>query len=164
MAPPRQRALALAVWAALLPLLLLWFGLGMTSKIVVVVLGAVFPILLNVITGMRTLDEQLVRCARSFGATSRQITWTIGLPSTVPYLAAGVRMAIGRALISVVVAEMLASQAGIGHMMSQAAVTFQTDRIFVGVALIAAFGVASNAVLGAVEKRLSLWRGGSGGA
>jgi len=144
---------------ALLPLILLWFGLGMTSKIVVVVLGAVFPILLNVITGMRTLDEQLVRCARSFGATRRQITLTIGLPSTVPYLAAGVRMGIGRALISVVVAEMLASQAGIGHMMSYAAVTFQTDKIFVGVALIAAFGVASNAVLGALERRLGRWRG-----
>jgi NitT/TauT family transport system permease protein len=144
---------------ALLPLLLLWFGIGITSKIVVVVLGAIFPITLNVIMGMRTLDEQQVRCARSFGATRWQIVRTIGLPSTVPYLVSGIRMAIGRALISVVVAEMLASQAGIGHMMAYAGATFQTDKIFVGVALLAAFGVAANAALGAVEKRLSRWRG-----
>lgn len=147
---------------ALLPLILLWFGIGITSKVVVVVLGALFPILLNVISGMRTLDEQQVRCARSFGATRRQIVLTIGLPSTVPYLASGIRMAIGRALISVIVAELLASQAGIGHMMAYAGATFQTDKIFVGVALIAAFGVAANAALGAVEKRASRWRGGSG--
>jgi NitT/TauT family transport system permease protein len=140
---------------ALVPMLILWFGLGIESKVAIVFLGGVFAILLNVIAGMQTLDEGLVRCARSFGANDRQLFLTIALPSVLPFLIAGMKLAVGRALVGVLVGELVASNAGVGHMMAVAGATFQTDKVFVGVALLAAVGWSLTALLGALEERLS---------
>ncbi len=143
---------------ALLPLLILWLGIGLASKIAVVFLGALFPILINVIAGMRTIDETLLMCARSFGATDRKIFTTLALPSSVPFTLAGLRIGVGRALVGVVVGEMVASTGGIGHMMSVAGSTFQTDKVFVGIVLIATFGYAITSVLNRLERRFDCWR------
>jgi NitT/TauT family transport system permease protein len=143
---------------ALLPLLILWLGIGLASKIAVVFLGALFPILINVIAGMRTIDETLLMCARSFGATDRTIFRTLALPSSVPFTLAGLRIGVGRALVGVVVGEMVASTGGIGHMMSVAGSTFQTDKVFVGIVLIATFGYAVTSVLNRLERRFDSWR------
>src|SRR5437667_3643016 len=93
---------------ALLPLLILWLGIGLTSKIAVIFLGAVFPILINVIAGVRTIDQTLLMCARSFGATNRKIFTTLALPSSIPFTLAGLRIGLGRALVGMVVGEMVA--------------------------------------------------------
>jgi len=143
---------------ALIPVLILWLGIGIESKVAVVFLGAVFAILLNVIAGMRTLDEQLLRCARAFGANDRQIFTTIALPSTLPFLMAGMKLAVGRALVGVLVGELVASTAGVGHMMAVAGATFQTDKLFVGVVLLAAVGWGLTALFQWIEDRLSHWR------
>jgi NitT/TauT family transport system permease protein len=143
---------------ALLPLLILWLGIGLTSKIAVVFLGALFPILINVIAGMRTIDETLLMCARSFGATDRKIFMTLALPSSVPFTLAGLRIGVGRALVGVVVGEMVASTGGIGHMMSVAGATFQTDKVFVGIILIASFGYAVTTLINRFERRFDSWR------
>jgi NitT/TauT family transport system permease protein len=143
---------------ALLPLLILWLGIGLASKIAVIFLGAVFPILINVIAGMRTIDETLLMCARSFGAKDRQIFTTLALPSCVPFMLAGLRIGVGRALVGVVVGEMVAATGGIGHMMAVAGAMFQTDRVFVGIILIAIFGYTCTSFLNRLERRFESWR------
>lgn len=143
---------------AFLPLLILWLGIGVQSKIAVVFLGAVFPILINVSAGLRTLDETLVRCARAFGANDRQLFATVALPGAAPFLVAGMKLAVGRALVGVVVGELVASTAGVGHMMSIAGATFQTDKVFVGVILLGSFGWAITMAIGLLETRFNAWR------
>ncbi|MCX6048594.1 MAG: ABC transporter permease [Chloroflexi bacterium] len=143
---------------ALLPLLILWLGIGISSKIAIVFLGSIFPILITVMAGMRTLDENLLKCARSFGANDRQIFLTLALPSTVPFIIAGMRLAVGRALIGVVVGELVASTAGIGHMMSIASATFQTDKVFVGILILASAGYSLTELLTWIEAHFERWR------
>jgi len=143
---------------ALMPLLILWLGIGIYSKIAVVFLGAVFPIMVNTMSGVRVLDAALVRCARSFGANDRQILATIALPSAVPFILAGLRLGVGRGLVGVIVSELIAAQAGIGHMMSIAGATFQTDKVFVGVVILALFGWGLTGLLEALERRFDSWR------
>lgn len=143
---------------ALLPLIILWLGIGIESKVAVVFLGAVFPIIVNAMSGMRTVDETLVKCARAFGASDRQVLWTVALPGSVPFLIAGMRLGAGRGLVGIVVGELVASQAGIGHMMARAGATFQTDKVFVGVILLAAFGLLLSKGLEMLEKRVDAWR------
>lgn len=143
---------------ALLPLIILWLGIGVKSIIAVVFLGAVFPILVNAITGVKTLDESLLLCAQSFGARDRQILTTLALPSSVPFLIAGLRLAVGRGLVGVVVGELVASRAGIGHMMSRAGATFQTDKFFVGVVILAATGYVLTDLLRRLEIHFESWR------
>jgi NitT/TauT family transport system permease protein len=143
---------------ALLPLIILWLGIGIGSKIGIVFLGAVFPIIVNVISGIRTADETLLKCARSFGANDRQLMLTVALPGSVPFLIAGMRLGASRGLVGIVVGELVASNAGIGHMMSRAGATFQTDKVFVGVILIAIFGLALSQSLAMLEARVDAWR------
>ncbi len=143
---------------ALLPLIILWLGIGIESKIAVVFLGAVFPIIVNGMSGMRTADETLVRCARSFGASNRQVLWTVALPGSVPFMVAGMRLGAGRGLVGVVVGELVAAQAGVGHMMARAGATFQTDKVFVGVILLAIFGLLLSKGLSVLEARVDAWR------
>jgi NitT/TauT family transport system permease protein len=143
---------------ALLPLIILWLGIGMESKVAAVFLGAFFPLVVNVMAGVRTVDETLLKCARSFGASDRQVFTSLALPSSVPFLVAGMRLALGRGLVGVVVGEMLASTAGIGHMMTLASATFQTDKMFVGLILLAGFGYSLTELLKRLEKRFESWR------
>ncbi|TFH36564.1 MAG: ABC transporter permease [Anaerolineales bacterium] len=143
---------------ALLPLLILWFGIGAASKIAVVFLGAVFPILVSTIAGIRAVDEDLLTCARAFGGTDRQIFSTLALPSSVPYILSGLRLGVGRGLVGVIVGEFIAARAGIGHMMNIAASTFQTDQVFVGIMILAGTGVLLNGLLIRLENRFDQWR------
>lgn len=143
---------------ALMPLIILWLGIGIYSKIAVVFLGAVFPIIINVFSGMHTLDEGLVRCARAFGADDHQLLRTVALPWTVPFMISGVRLGVGRALVGVIVAEFVASQAGIGYMMARAGTTFQTDKVFVGVIFLALMGLTLTEMLKRLEARFGAWR------
>ena len=143
---------------ALLPLIILWLGLGFYSKLAVIFLGALFPILLNTQSAMRTLDPEVLRAARSFEATDWQIFTTIALPASVPSLITGLRLGVGRALIGVVVAEMYSADAGLGFLINMAGSQFQTARLFVGLMLVTGFGILANWALLAVERRFDSWR------
>lgn len=143
---------------ALLPLIILWLGIGLMSKVAIVFLGAVFPIIVAVMTGVRTLDQVLLSCARSFGASDRQIFTSIALPGALPFILAGIRLGIGRGLVGIVVGELVAARAGIGFMMSRAGATFQTDKVFVGVLLLAGAGFLMNETVGRLERHFDAWR------
>ncbi len=143
---------------ALVPLFIIWFGIGLWSKVAIVFLGAFFPLVLNAYAGVRTVDDLLLRAARSFGANDWQIFRTITLPSSVPFVLAGLRVGLGHALIGIVIGELVAATAGIGYEMAIAGATFQTARLFVGILLITSAGVFLTGVIGYVERRFDAWR------
>ena len=148
---------------ALLPLIMIWFGIGIMSKIAIVFLGAVFPILVNTITGVRTLNADFVKVARSFGASDRQIFLTVALPSSVPLLLTGLRLGLGHALVGIVVGEMYGATHGLGFLIATSGARFQTDKLMVGIILIASAGIALTELLRLIERRFERWRPGVGG-
>jgi ABC-type nitrate/sulfonate/bicarbonate transport system permease component len=143
---------------ALTPLLIIWLGIGDTSKIMIVFLMAVFPILINTASGVQSLDPQVLRVARCFGGTDLQIFRTIALPASVPFILSGVRLAVGQALIGVFVAELSGAQSGVGMLMNTAGQQFQTSVVFAGLFIFALTGVSLNGLLRRVERHFDSWR------
>jgi NitT/TauT family transport system permease protein len=143
---------------ALIPLIVVWFGFQATAKIVVVFLFVVFPVLINTARGVREVDQGLVEVARSFCSTERRMWSDLVLPSSLPYIVTGLRLAIGRALIGVVVAEFYTAVSGLGNLIATSANSFQTARMFVPIVVIALLGVALTAALEWAEHRLARWR------
>jgi NitT/TauT family transport system permease protein len=143
---------------ALLPLVIIWLGIGIISKVGIIFLGAVFPILINTRDGVKTTPYNLLNAARSFGASQWQIFRSVVLPSTVPFILTGLRLGVGRALIGVMVGELYAATAGIGFMITVAGATFQTDKVFVGVLIFATSGMIAMELLTKLEARFSKWR------
>ena len=124
----------------LLPLIIIWFGIGIWSKVVVVFLGAVIPIVITTQSGVKTNEARFMRVARSFSASRMKIFSSIILPGTVPFIFTGLKYGAGRALLGVVVGELYAATAGLGHMIAEAGNTFQTDVVFFGVLIFMATG------------------------
>ena len=143
---------------ALLPLVIIWLGIGILSKVGIIFLGAVFPILINARDGVKTTPYSLLTAARSFGASEWQIFRSVVLPSTVPFIITGLRLGIGRALIGVMVGELYAATAGIGFMITVAGATFQTDKVFVGILIFAATGMFGMEILNRLELKFDKWR------
>jgi ABC-type nitrate/sulfonate/bicarbonate transport system permease component len=143
---------------ALLPLLIIAFGIGIKSKIAMIFLSAFFPIAINTASGMQVLDASLVKAARAFGASNWQLFTTVGMPSCVPFILAGLRLAVGRALIGVVVGEMYAGTSGIGYLLAVSGQTFETDTFFVAVIIVVLAGYSLTEGLKWVEGRFATWR------
>jgi ABC-type nitrate/sulfonate/bicarbonate transport system permease component len=143
---------------ALIPVIVLWFGFAVTTKTVVVFLFVIFPVLINTTRGVREVDPELVEVARSFCSGERRMWTDLILPSALPYILTGLRLAIGRALIGVIVAEYYTSLSGLGNLISTNANDFQTARMFVPIVVIAMLGVAFTALLELAERRLVQWR------
>ena len=143
---------------ALGPLLVVWLGIGLNSKVALVFLIAVFPVLVNTSSGVRSLDQHLIRMARCFGASDLKIFRTIALPGSVPFILGGLRLAIGQALIGVFVAELLGAQHGVGALIQNAGEQFQTDLMFAGLLIFAAAGMLLTAILRWLEHRFDAWR------
>ena len=141
-----------------LPIIVVWFGIGLWSKFAVVFLGALIPIIISTHAGVRASEARFVRLARSLGASQLKIFSSIVLPGTVPFIFTGLKYAAGRALLGVVVGELYASTAGLGHMIAEAGNTFQTDTLFFGVLLFTATGLVTTGVLDRIEQRFERWR------
>lgn len=143
---------------ALLPLIIMMFGLGAISKIIMTLLAAVFPILINTMVGIANTDHRLVTMARAFGAKDRQILMKVSMPGSLPYLVAGMRVALGRALVYIVVAEQYGAATGLGYLSSLAAQRFQMAAMFVPIVIIAGVGAGLNELLKMLENRLEKWK------
>jgi NitT/TauT family transport system permease protein len=143
---------------ALGPLFILWLGIGVASKIAIVFLTAVFPILINTIAGLTATDRTLVDVARSFGATKAQIYLKIRIPAATPFIIAGLRLSVARALVGVVVAELFGARAGLGFLILTSAQSFDTAALFLGVIIFAIAGVASVSLLKWLEASLASYR------
>ena len=155
---PFVNALNATPRVALLPLVIIWLGIGILSKVGIIFLGAVFSILINTRDGVKTTPVNLLNAARSFGASEWMVFKTVVVPSTIPFILTGLRLAVGRALVGVLVGELYAATAGIGFMITIAGATFQTDKVFVGVGIFALSGMIGMELLTKVERRFDKWR------
>lgn len=143
---------------AMMPLFIIWFGLGFGSKIALVLISAIFPVIVNMQAAMLSIDHDMKTVGRAYGATHWQLFRTVALPSSVPFLLTGLRLALGHALLSVVAAEVFGGSTGIGYMIEYAGSTFQTDTVFVGVLFIAGFGITMDRTLYYLSRRFDAWR------
>jgi ABC-type nitrate/sulfonate/bicarbonate transport system permease component len=141
------------------PLLaILWFGIEELSKVLIIAYGAFFPILLNTMAGFREVDRVHVRAAQVLGAKNYHVFRDVVLRSAFPFIVVGARVGMGMAFIVLVAAELIASSAGLGFMISDARYNFRTDQMFLGMAMIGVLGFALNKSLLEVERRLLKWK------
>jgi NitT/TauT family transport system permease protein len=143
---------------ALAPLLILWFGVGIWSKVAVVVSLVIFPMIINTEAGIRNTDEQLIETAKSFGANPMQIFTKVALPGATPMILAGLRLGVGRGLIGVVVGELAGSRAGLGFLINNASQVFNMPQLFAGVIILAAEGIVLTALFQRLEAVLVPWK------
>ncbi len=145
---------------ALIPLTVLWVGLGFEMKALSVFLGGFFSIIVPTVEGVRTVDRQLLDVAQSFRASKRLMFSSLVIPATIPFIVTGIRIGIGRALIGVILAELYAQTDGLGVMIHTAEHSLRSDRALFGVVIFALAGIVSTEGLGRVERRLQRWRPG----
>lgn len=142
---------------ALVPLIVLWFGIRMEAKVFVVFLFAVFPVLINTYQGVRKVDQGFLEVARSFRSSEWQMWHDVLLPWAVPYITAGIRLAIGRGLVGMIIAEFYTAMSGLGYMIVRYAHIFKMDYTFVPVILLMFLGVTLTAALKYLERRVAPW-------
>jgi NitT/TauT family transport system permease protein len=143
---------------ALAPLFIAWLGLGFSSKFVLVMLVAVFPVVVTTEAGLRATDKNLLETARSFNATHIQTFTTVSLPYALPYIVSGIRVAWARALVGIVVAEFFGSFAGFGYAVMAAGQTFDTATLLAYVIVLGAMGLLGSMIFQWLEERLAPWR------
>lgn len=143
---------------ALLPLLILWLGIGEASKVAVIMLGVFFPMAINTYTGVRHADPLLVRAAVSFGAGRLSLIRKVILPSAMPMIFAGLKLGAGTALLLLVAADMIAANAGIGFLVLNAQNLMETTRLMVGIVLLSLLGVVSHWLLVRLERLAVPWK------
>jgi sulfonate transport system permease protein len=144
----------------LVPLLIIWVGIGESLKVTLVALGAFFPIYLNTYAGIRNIDERLVEAARACGLTPIERIWHVVIPGALPSLFLGVRLAFAAGWLSLVVGEQVNGQGGLGFMMMEAREFSQTDIVVLGLVAYALLGLLSDLALRTGERRLLAWRRG----
>ena len=143
---------------ALVPLIILWAGLEFAGKVTILVSVAIFPITVNTYAGIRDVRGSMLEIGRAYGATEWQIFWKIVLPAAVPFIMAGVRLAVGLAIIGIIVAEFFTAISGLGGMIVEYANVFATAKLFVPIIVIALVGVVLTELVQWAERRLSRWR------
>ncbi len=143
---------------AILPLLILWLGIGESPKVAVIALGVFFPMAINVRAGVKDVDPQLIKAAISLGSTRRRIVRRVILPAVLPMVFAGLKLGVGIALLLVVTAEMVAADSGLGFLILSAADLMQTGRLMFGLVVLSILGILSNRLIDWLERRLIPWR------
>ncbi|MDO8208894.1 ABC transporter permease [Conexibacter sp. CPCC 206217] len=155
---PLVSALNATPLLALTPLFIIWFGIGITSKALMIMFIASFPIIINTAAGTREVEQAHLDAARSFGASQWQLITKVRLPSALSFIIAGLRMAVARALVGIFVVELFGSLDGIGFAISNAATVFDTPRVFAGIVLLSGLGVIASIALTKLEQTVAPWR------
>lgn len=143
---------------SLIPLLILWFGLGITSKIVIVFLAAFFPVIINTYSGVRNVGRGLVEIALAEGANEIQIFWEIIMPASLPFIMTGIRLAVGRAVVGMVAGEMFTAVSGLGGAIVNYGNSFATDKLFVVIIILALVGSTLTELVKRLEHRIAPWK------
>lgn len=143
---------------AVVPLIVLWFGFKVPAKVIIVFLFMVFPVLLNTYEGVKNVDRNLQEVARSFCSSEGQLWRHLIIPSAIPFIVAGVRLAIGRGLVGMIVAEFYTSVTGLGYMIVRYANALETDKLFVPIVVVMVLGVGLMSLAKWVEGRIAPWR------
>jgi len=143
---------------ALVPLLVLWLGLGFAVKVAVIFLMSVFPIAINTWLGVKVVPKSLIEVGRAFVASDSVILRRIILPATLPYIMAGLRLALGRAVVAMVIAEFFTAISGLGGIIINAANSFDTATMFVPIVLLMVMATALNSLVGYIERKVAPWQ------
>jgi ABC-type nitrate/sulfonate/bicarbonate transport system permease component len=157
-AVPWLNVLYAAPELAFIPMFILWLGIGVPFKVWIVFLACVFQVSLNTIAGVHATEARFLDVAKTYGASGLTLFRTVVLPGSVPYIMTGLRQGAGRAVVGVVAAEFISSNQGIGFLISLSGQTLQTSRVFVGIILLAAFGIIIGEVLGRIDHSFDKWR------
>jgi len=143
---------------ALVPLLVLWLGLGFAVKAAVVFLMSIFPICINTWLGVAAVPKSLIEVGKSFVAPNTVILRRIILPATLPYIMAGIRLAVGRAVVAMVIAEFFTTISGLGAIIINSANNFDTATMFVPIVVLMVMAIGLNSLIGLVERQVAPWQ------
>jgi NitT/TauT family transport system permease protein len=143
------------------PLIIIWFGIGMVSKVIVVFKITAVAIILNTSAGIKNLDPIWLELAKSLRLSRWETTYKIRFPGALPYIITGMRLGVGRALLGVIVAELMAANAGLGYLLRDASETWDSPKLFVTVTLLAVIGLASFNLIKRLEQKIAPWRQGA---
>ena len=142
---------------ALVPLIVLWAGYETTAKVTILFLFAFFPMVINTYQGVKSVDPKLLEVGRAFRCSERQLWGNIVLPAALPFIVTGIRLAVGRGMIGMVLADLYTAISGIGYLIVRTASTFQVDKMFVPIVTLGLLGVTLTALLRMAEKRVAPW-------
>lgn len=146
---------------ALVPVVVLWAGIYLKAKIIIVAMFTFFPLLINTVQGVKNVDETLLEVARSFKSPEFRTWFDVVIPSAVPFIITGLRLAVGRALIGAVLAEMYTSITGLGYMITTYANAFAPAKMFVPIVFLGLLGVTLTSGLNWLEKKFAPWKAGA---
>lgn len=147
---------------ALVPLIVLWAGFESTAKIVILFLFAFFPLVINTYQGVKSVDPRLLEVGRAFRCSELQLWANIVLPAALPFIVTGLRLAVGRGLIGMVLADLYTAISGIGYLIVRSASTYRVDKMFVPIVVLGVLGITLTALLRAAERRIAPWTAVSG--
>jgi sulfonate transport system permease protein len=142
---------------ALVPLIVLWAGFETTAKVIILFLFAFFPMVINTYQGVKNVDPRLVEVGRAFRCSERQLWTNIVLPGALPFIVTGLRLAVGRGLIGMVLADLYTAISGIGYLIVRTASTYQVDKMFVPIVTLGILGVTLTALLRLLEIKVAPW-------
>jgi sulfonate transport system permease protein len=142
---------------ALVPLIVLWAGFDITAKVIILFLFAFFPMVINTYQGVKNVDPKLIEVGRSFRCSERQLWTNIVLPGALPFIVTGLRLAVGRGLIGMVLADLYTAISGIGYLIVRTASTYQVDKMFVPIVVLGLLGVTLTACVRFLEVRVAPW-------
>ena len=140
------------------PMLLIWVGYGLAPKVIVVALISFFPIVVNMVDGLKSVDRDMVNLMRTLGANRRQVFFKVQVPTSLPYLFSGMRVAIAVSVIGAVIGEWVGSSEGLGYLMLRSKPQFLTERVFASIVILSALGIGLFASVGIVERLAIPWR------
>jgi len=155
---PHINALYATPQVALTPLLMMWFGLGFGVKLVMIFLFAFFPILINTAGGVKNVSASMVEVGRAYLASDRQILFKVLVPAALPFIAAGIRLAVGRAVVGMIIAELFTAITGLGAMLTLYGNLFETAKMFVVIVVLGLLGIGLIQAVQALERRLARWK------
>jgi ABC-type nitrate/sulfonate/bicarbonate transport system permease component len=156
-ADPWVQALYATPTVSLAPLFIIWLGFGLESKAMIVGLLVFFPVLINTAEGVRSLDVNIADVADAFGSTKSEYFWKVVLPATQPHIFTGLRLAVARGIIGLVVGDLFGSNKGLGYLILNASQLFNTPMLFVGTVILAIAGVVLTGLLTVIERAVSPW-------
>jgi sulfonate transport system permease protein len=142
---------------ALVPLIVLWAGYEQTAKVIILFLFAFFPMVINTYQGVKAVDPKLIEVGRAFRCNEGQLWANIVIPASLPFIVTGLRLALGRGLIGMVLADLYTALSGIGYLIARTAATYQVNRMFVPIVTLGLLGVTLTALLRQIEKRVAPW-------
>lgn len=142
---------------ALLPVIVLWAGFDFQAKVIVLVLFAFFPLAINTYQGVKNVDPKLIEVGRAFRCSESQLWRNVVLPGALPFIVTGLRLAVGRGLIGMVLADLYTAISGIGYLIVRSAGTYRVDRMFVPIVVLGVLGIAFTALLRFMERKVAPW-------